>query len=566
MRPFPKTFAAVMALVALLCPLASVAAETQGTIAESGGAHGINERMVELILQLAVIFIAVKIGGFVCRRYLRIPDVLGELAAGILLGPYLLGPVLGLFAAPVAGAFPVSHELYGVATLASIVLLYLAGLETDIGMFMRYSVVGSAVGVGGVVVSFILGDLAAVLFGLAPSFGSPAALFMGTISTATSVGITARVLSQRNKLDSPEGVTVLAGAVVDDVLGIVVLAVVVGVCRVQATGGAVDWVQIGVIAARALGFWVGCTALGMLLARRMSKLLEFFGSTQTMAVLSLGIALLLAGLAEKAGLAMIIGAYITGLSFSRVDAAAALRDRLEPVYSTLVGVFFAVMGMMVDLSALRSVLVVGVLYAFAAILAKMLGCGLPALLTRFRVIGALRIGAGMLPRGEVTLLIAGIGLSSGFIDVELFGVAVMMTLISTLLAPLLMSRLFTDTPGVKPRYAEQAEHAARNPIRLELQNRDVAEFLLERIVAMFEAEECYVHQLVRGERIYQIRKDDVAISVRRQGTTVIVSAREQDREYARLMLMEALAGLVGLFDGLRRMDEGGDLRTQILEA
>jgi len=540
-----------------------------GTVAHAaehadGAGADLGHRMMVLMLQLAVILCAARIGAFVCKRYLKIPDVLGELGAGILIGPYLLGPHLHLFPAPVGAAFPVTPELYGIATLASIILLYLAGLETDLGMFLRYSVVGSAVGVGGVVVSFVLGDTVAVWTGLADGYLSPAALFLGTISTATSVGITARVLSQRNKLDSPEGVTILAGAVIDDVLGIVILAVVVGMARVSGAGESMAWGRIAMIAVKALGFWIVCTAGGMLLAPRLSKMLEFFGSTQTMATLSLGVALLLAGLSEMAGLAMIIGAYIMGLSLSRVDAAYELRHRLEPVHHTLVGVFFAVMGMMVNLGAMKGMLGVGFLYAFVAMLAKVAGCAIPALLTRFNMTGALRIGVGMLPRGEVTLLIAGIGLSGGFIDARIFGVAVMMTLLSTLIAPLAMVRIFDDRNGLRAGDGEESGPRAE-PVNFSLPNQEVAEFVLSRIVQTFEAEECYVSAVGVREPLFQVRKDETTITVRRDGSTIVLySADETDREFARLVALESVAELISMLEGLRRAGGVGDVRSQLL--
>ena len=188
--------------------------------------------MTTLVLQLAVIILAARIFGILFDRYLKQPRVLGELVAGMIIGPYALGslpiPGLGQSLFPALDSvMPVTPELYGLAVVASIVLLFLAGLETDLATFLKFSHIGSAVGLGGVILSFVLGDLIAVL--ILPgvdSFMSPTALFLGTLSTATSVGITARILSEKQKLSSPEGVTILAGAVLDDVLGIILLAVV----------------------------------------------------------------------------------------------------------------------------------------------------------------------------------------------------------------------------------------------------------------------------------------------------------------------------------------------------
>ncbi len=556
MKRFRPPFAVPIVLLFLL--LCGTATASEG----GSGAAGMTERMAHLMLQLAVIICAAKLSGWACSRYLRIPSVLGELLSGIIIGPYALGPMLHLFAAPAGNGFPVSPELYGIATLASILLLYLAGLETDLPMFMRYSLVGSAVGVGGVVISFVCGDLLAVWWGLADSWLDPGALFLGTISTATSVGITARIMSERNQLDSPEGVTILAGAVIDDVLGMIVLAVVLGIGSVAQSGGSVPWGSVALLAGKALGFWIGCTAVGLLVAKRLGRVLEFFGSREIMASVSLGLALLLAGLAEQAGLAMIIGAYIMGLSFSRVDFANELRHRLEPMYATLVSVFFCVMGMMVNIQAMGGIVAFALVYSVVAIIAKVAGCGLPALFMRFNRLGALRVGIGMLPRGEVALIIAGIGLSSGLIGQEIFGVSVLMTLITTVIAPLIMVHIFDDRPG----HADTTEkQRALPPITFSLPGEDAASFVLQRILELFEQEECYIYQHSPSEPIHQIRKDDITITARRDKNSIALHASDEEGyEYARLMALEALSELIQMLENLRQISSNQDLRSQIL--
>ncbi|MDH3981807.1 MAG: cation:proton antiporter, partial [Kiritimatiellaceae bacterium] len=351
--------------------------------AEEESGHSITHMMMHLILQLAVIIICAKIGGFLFQRYLKMPSVLGELASGMLIGPYALGsmidiPNLGILFAESHG-FAASPQLYGIATLASIILLFLAGLETDLAAFIRYSVVGSFVGLGGLVFAFVLGDLIAVMWpNNIHSFMDPAALFLGVISVATSVGITARILAEKRKMSSPEGVTILAGAVFDDVLGIVTLAIVMGMAKVSLGGGTVNWGEIGIIAAKAIGFFVVVTSLGLIFSRKITAMIKKFKSTEIIVAICFGLALLLAGLAEMAGLAMIIGAYIMGLALSRTDLAHEIEHHMEGIYNLLVPIFFCVMGMMVDFNAMGAVWKFGLVYSALAVVSKVVGCGLPA--------------------------------------------------------------------------------------------------------------------------------------------------------------------------------------------
>jgi len=520
--------------------------------------------MTNLVLQLAVIIITARFFGLIFSRYLKQPRVLGELVAGMVIGPYALGSFrLPLLDQPLFPSLdttlPVSPELYGLAVVASIVLLFLAGLETDLPTFLKYSLVGSLVGIGGVVLSFFLGDMVAVL--LLPgvdSFMSPTALFLGTLSTATSVGITARILSEKRKLSSPEGVTILAGAVLDDVLGIVLLAVVVGISKVQMGGTSVEWGKVAWIALKAFGFWLICTALGILFAKRISKGLKWLRSNDAIAGVSLGLALFLAGLAEIAGLAMIIGAYVVGLSLSQTDMANELRERLHGVYQFLVPVFFCVMGMMVDFSAMKGIILFGVIYTFFAILGKILGCGIPAFLWGFNLRGAFRIGAGMLPRGEVTLIIAGIGLSTGAIGHDMFGVAIMTLLIASIIAPPVLIKSFQGGFGMKHKHKTEEEEIGCQ-IKLEFPTRHITGFIRNRIIEAFNNEEFFVHRLNLESQIYHIRKEDIFITLIQKDKKIEINTSKDNRPLVVLIVTEELLELKDLLEGAQKLESPDDM-------
>ena len=221
---------------------------------------------------------------------------------------------------------PVSTELWAVAQIGAVILLFYAGLETDFNLFFRYSGPAFATAMGGVILPFCSGGLRdRRLRPCRRGLLDPVALFIGAILTATSVGITARVLGDIRKLDTPEGVTILAGAVIDDVLGIIVLAIVVSL-------GASGDVSLGislVVGGKALGFWLGLMAVGILLSKWISRALSSFRSSGASLALALAIAFLAAALAEMFGLAMIIGAYTIGLALSNTEVAEDLREPME---------------------------------------------------------------------------------------------------------------------------------------------------------------------------------------------------------------------------------------------
>lgn len=413
--------------------------------AGGGGEGSVAHAMVVLAFQLAVIILAAKIAGELTERLLKQPGVLGELAIGILLGPYMLGgkihiPGIGVLFPIHSGNIPVSTELYAVAQLAVILLLFLAGLETDLEQFFLYLKPAVLIGIGGVVLPFIFGAWLTAAWGLTPTWTHPEALFIGAAMVATSVGITARVLSDMERLNTPEGVTVLAAAVVDDVLGILVLAIVLSI----ADKGSVSLSGAGVIALKAAGIWVVLLAIGLWMANPFVRWIQRFQTKGAAVALAFALGLLFAAIAEMFGLAMIIGAYAAGLALSKTEYAEDLYHELRGLGYVLIPVFFVVMGMLVNPAETTHALAFGLVLTLLAVIGKVLGCGLPALTTGFNTLGATRIGIGMLPRGEVALIVAGVALSRGAIPQDIYGVAVLMTMITTFLAPIFLVPLFSN--------------------------------------------------------------------------------------------------------------------------
>jgi len=526
--------------------------------------------MMMLVFQLGLIIFAARTGGLIFERF-RMPAIVGEIMAGIIIGPYLLGginmPGLGQPLFPIYGDFPISFELYGFTTVASIVLLFLVGLETDLEMFVKYSLAGSLVGIGGVVVSFIFGNFTAVflskyLFGVQYGFSHPVCLFLGVIATATSVGVTARILSEKKKMQSPEGVTIISGAVIDDVLGIIALAIVIGIAK----SGHFEWHRVTGIAIKSILIWLGFTLTGIFLSKHISLFLKKFKDTTTITVMGLGMALILAGIFEKAGLAMIIGAYVMGLSLSRTDLDYVIQEKLSSLHRFFVPIFFCVMGMMVDLSTLTSlhVILFGLAYTITGIIGKILGCGFPALFLNFNTRGALRIGLGMTPRGEVTLLIASIGLTTGLLGQEALGAIVMMTIVTALIAPIMLSASLKSGKPVL-RKARPEREKTKN-IKFEMPTPDTSELILSKIIAAFNSEGFFVHRLDTNQReikLFQIRKDQTFIVMRPSYELIEFDCKDEDSVFINTLIYEVICDLENTMHQLQTLVDSKSIGKKI---
>jgi Kef-type K+ transport system membrane component KefB len=399
--------------------------------------------IAHLVLQLGAILIAAKLGAELAER-LGQPTVLGELLAGVAIGPFALGgivlPLVGepLFTRVEGSTTPISAELYGFAQVAAVLLLFLIGLNTDLLQFLRYSHAAALVAVGGNLLSFALGVVVAVAFGLASGPTDPRALFLGGIIATTSVAVSARVLADLGKLDTPEGVTILGGAVVDDVLGIIGLSLAVSI----ATGHGITAATAVVSGALAVGILVVLTVGTLLVVRLLAHLPLRLRTEGASVGVALGCALVAGYAMQQAGLAMILGAYAVGLALSQTSAGRAIERALAGVRLVLVPVFFVVMGTLVNVPEMARALGLGLALCLAAVLGKAVGCGLPALAVGFRGRRAVGIVGGMLPRGEVALIVAGVGLSSGIIGGEIFGVAILLVIVTTVLASLLLGASF----------------------------------------------------------------------------------------------------------------------------
>ncbi len=455
-------------------------------------------------------------------------------------------------------------------------------------MFLRYSFVGSLVGFGGVVFSFVFGDVCAVMllpkffpsvfgnlaqmpFGQAIMQAAP--MYMGIMSTATSVGITARILSERKKMDSEEGVTIMAGAVIDDVLGLIVLAIGNGIIvaneAAKSSGIAsqgVNWGEIGMVAVKAFGVWLGGTIIGVVCARKISWLLKLVKDPKVIGTLAFGLSMILAGFFECMGLAMIIGAYVMGLALSRTDLKHMIQETLAPVYTFLVPIFFCVMGMMVDTSALMSkpVLIFGGIYTALAISAKIIGCALPSWFCGFNFIGGMRIGAGMVPRGEVALIIAGLGLSNGYLSQEIFGIGIMMTLITTVIAPPALIALFMPRKrGL--RHPKRSMDDSRQ-ILFELPNSQVAEIMQSKLVAEFQHEGFFTIQLAHENNmsIWEITMDNIEFSLQWKGRKIRIECTPAEEAVIQQAWTEVISQMNELLNTLSKVQKQKQVIKNIL--
>jgi len=376
----------------------------------------------QLLLEMFAIFVSAKVAGEIFER-LHVPSVLGEILAGVALGPYALRWIQP------------SDTIYSFAALGAIFVLFHAGLETSPGDLIRVGNKAMQVAVAGIVFPFLLGFAYMKLRGDASS----EAVFVGAAMVATSVGITARVLADLQVLATRTAKIILSAAVFDDILGMVLLAIVSGL----ADGGRLQWLHLSVLLAEAVTFAVFMVLIAPRIVRRIEPRMAQLSTQNASLIVALAICLSLSWLAAKIGMAAIIGAFFAGLIFADYAPQWNLLPRVGGITEFLAPFFFFAIGTRLNLRLFTgNVLVAAIIVSLLAVISKLVGCGLPLLGEGWEAV--FRVGIGMTPRGEVALIVALVGLQSGIVLQSTYAIVVFMTAVTTLMAPPLLRYLFRD--------------------------------------------------------------------------------------------------------------------------
>jgi Kef-type K+ transport system membrane component KefB len=436
-----KINTAITLFVGLLFATRTVFAGNDSS-SEGAAGHGLNPEVFQVVLiSVALMIVVAKLAGEVFERFKQ-PAVLGELIGGILVGN------LALLGFTSIEALRTNEIINALAEIGVIILLFEVGLESNLAEMMEVGWSSLLVAVAGVIAPFFLGWGVAAYF--LPDEATLGHIFIGATLCATSVGITARVLKDMGKLQTRESRIILGAAVIDDILGLLILAVVAGSIKATAGGGTLTLSDVALIAGKSILFLVGAIAIGHYLVPHLFRGAGRLEGRGVLLALAIAFCFLLAWVAGLVGLAPIVGAFAAGLvldeaHFEQLEnhSKRDLEELIAPISAILVPIFFVLMGLKVDLRAFARVDVLG--FAAALTLVAIIGKQVCSLATIEKGVNRLAIGLGMIPRGEVGLIFAGIGVTLSLpnaagiqepvINAATFAAIVMMVIITTLVTP-----------------------------------------------------------------------------------------------------------------------------------
>ena len=386
----------------------------------------------DVFLDLALIIASAKLLGIVARR-LKAPQVVGMIAAGLLLGPSCFNLVQQ------------NEFLSTMAEIGVVLLMFSAGLETDLHDLVKTGPKACAIACAGVFIPLAAGTLYYLLFyGFAP-IGSTkflSAVFIGTIMTATSVSITVQTLKELGKINSMLGTTIVSAAIIDDIIGIIVLTVVMGF-----SGGSDE--NIGIMLGKIGLFFAFSLLVGFFLYKLFSLMEARWDHTQRIPIFGLTLCFIMAWLAEEVfGIADITGAYFAGIILCSTHNSKYIDRKMNISSYMMFGpVFFASIGLKTNISNIDgSVLLFSLGFIVVALLGKVVGCGLMGRLCGFKGKDNLKIGVGMMTRGEVALIVAQKGLAAGLVDSIYFASVILLIVVSSIATPILLKLLFREDP------------------------------------------------------------------------------------------------------------------------
>lgn len=372
---------------------------------------------------LAIIVVAAKCLGIAARR-LRLPQVVGEIVAGILIGPSVLGLVQQ------------SDFLTTMAEIGVILLMFSAGLQNKLSELLKTGPKAFLIACGGVFIPLVMGAAVYMLFyGTAP-WGSEAfyrAVFTGVIMTATSVSITVETLREMGKLSGESGTTIMSAAIIDDVLGVLVLTFVISLRDPS--------VQPAQIVISTLLFFAFAFAVGILIYQIFKKIDQAYPHTRRVPILGLGLCLMMAYLAEAYfGITDITGAFVAGIILCNLPDSGYIGQKMDTTsYILFSPVFFASIGLKTTISGITPQMILfSAAFIAVALLGKVIGCGLAARICGFSNQNSLRIGVGMMARGEVALIVSQMGLNVGLMDANFFTSVILLIIVSSILTPILL--------------------------------------------------------------------------------------------------------------------------------
>jgi Kef-type K+ transport system membrane component KefB len=423
----------------LVCPILTGLLLPPPAFAQAAEEAAHADPIAGVLLSLSVVLLGAKLGGHLATRFGQ-PGVLGELMMGVIFGN------LSLFGFTALDYLKTDPSIDMLSKVGVILLLFMVGLESTVAQMLKVGWSSFLVACLGVIGPFILGW--GVGAWLLPEHSSYTHAFIGAALTATSVGITARVLKDLGRSQTTESRIILGAAVIDDVLGLLILAVVGGIITAANAGGTMSFGEVGITLLKAGAFLIGSLFIGVRIAPRMFTLSSKLHAQGVLLAVGLSFCFILAYLANLIGLAPIVGAFAAGLILEEVNyrdfvdrGEHPLEQLVEPLVSFLAPVFFVVMGMRTDLRSFTDIAVLGLAAALcvAAVLGK--------LLAMFGVLekglGRLSIGIGMIPRGEVGLIFANIGLTlvlagERIVDQSSYSAVVVMVIVTTMATPPLL--------------------------------------------------------------------------------------------------------------------------------
>jgi Kef-type K+ transport system membrane component KefB len=399
-------------------------------------------QFVHIIISLAILLFAAKLFAEIFHK-LKLPVVLGELFAGIIVGPFAIGGLLFFDGEPLV---VLDETVRDIGEISAIIILFVAGLEITPREFLRGGAASFTVGSLGVILPFFVGFIVLTLFGL----DALESMLVATALTATSIAISVQVLTELGKMQTKEARLILGAAIVDDILAIAVLSVVTTMVQTGDTTPAI--MEVATLILQILGLFAALLVGSILLVPRLLHVQTLWKSKGSIEGIVTASFFGAAGIAAFVGLSPIVGAFSVGMAVASTRLIKQVDEYAEKLLIIFAPLFFAIIGAQVDLRGVNlNVLYLSGIIIAIAVTTKLVGCGLPSMIFLRDKTKALRVGIGMISRGEVGLIVAGVGISTGALSSDIYTTVIIMVAFTTIITPIWLKKSYMKDKNLMPQ-------------------------------------------------------------------------------------------------------------------
>ncbi len=500
-----------------------------------------------IVLGIGIILILAKIVGNLLKK-IKIPSMLGELLVGIVISPYLLGGMS--FYGFSSGLFPlsnngigISYELLLISMIASVILFFIMGLQTDLSVFTKYSSRGIKISIISFIFTFCCTVYASSVY-FATGLLDPKNIIIALIFSAGTIGIASRILSKKSVISSNEKLTIFSSILTDNTITIVLFAVITELIFVQnrTTTNVLFADKFSITYIEQIAIWLAFLIFCLIFVKILPNTVKYFKNIFTFSLIILSIIMIISGFSTLFGIPIIIFAYLVGLILSKTNLNFIIRDNVRPLFNFFSPLFFVIIGMMIDIKSILlnpQIMIAGLIFCIIIIAVKIIFNFIPSLMMKYNFSGALRITLANIPRFEVSLIIASIAYYMGILNKDYFDISVVAIILSTvIISPIFYLSSIKGKAGIREKQSEKIEE-----YKINFGSAEITRLVMYRLIDNLKKQDFLINLIETDTKYYQAARGDLFLCIDDNRTSLVFETSSENFGIVKAIIVEVIFDL-----------------------